>query len=142
MDNICYILTSNFLNEVRNIRYENGISSSILGNMDETLLFFNMPITKTIVKKGSRQVIVKTQNQEKVRISVILTILADSSKLAPLVILKAQERSIVYNQLQKDEHVLKKIAMSNVIQMLGLLLLLSKDGLIIYGTSIWIQKIY
>ena len=142
MDNICYILTSNFLNEVRNIRYENRINSFILGNMDETPLFFNRPITKTIVKKGSRQVIVKTQNQEKVRISVILTILADSSKLAPLVILKAQERSIVYNQLQKDEHVLKKIAMSNVIQMLGLLLLLSKDGLIIYGTSIWIQKIY
>ena len=33
--------------------------------MDETPLFLNMPITKTIVKKGSRQVIVKTQNQEK-----------------------------------------------------------------------------
>jgi hypothetical protein len=65
LDNNCYILTSNFLNEVRNIRYKNGISSSILGNMDETPLFLNMPITKTIVKKGSRQVIVKTQNQEK-----------------------------------------------------------------------------
>ena len=65
LDNNCYILISNFLNEVYNIRYENAISSSILGNMDETPLFLNMPITKTIVKKGSRQVIVKTQNQEK-----------------------------------------------------------------------------
>ena len=76
--------------------------------MDETPLFFNMPITKTIVKKGSRYVIVKTQNQEKARISVILTILAEGSKLAPLVIFKAQDRSTVYNQLQKDEHILKK----------------------------------
>ena len=67
-----------------------------------------MPITKTIVKKGSRQVIVKTQNQEKLRISVILTILADGSKLAPLIIFKAKDRSLVYNQLQKDGHVSKK----------------------------------
>lgn len=99
MDNNCHILTSNFLNEVRNIRYKNGISSSILGNMDETPLFFNMTFTKTIVKKGNRQVIVKTQNQEKARIWVILTILNDGTKLAPLIIFKAQDRSTIYKQL-------------------------------------------
>ena len=69
----------------------------------ETPLFLNMPITKTIVKKGSRQVIVKTQ--KKLQISVILDILADGSILAPHIIFKAKDRSLVYNQLQKDDHV-------------------------------------
>ena len=72
-------------------------------------------LQKTIVKKGSRQEIVKTQNQEKLLISVILTILADGSKLEPPIIFKAKDRSTVYNQFQNDEHVLKKKnAMSNL----------------------------
>ena len=40
-----------FLNEIRNNRINNGINSSIIGNMDETPIFFNMPISKTIIKK-------------------------------------------------------------------------------------------
>ena len=34
--------------------------------------------------------------------------MADGTKLAPLIIFKAQDRSTIYKQLQKDEHVLKK----------------------------------
>ena len=73
----CFKQASLFLNEVREIRSKNGINSSIIANMDETPVFLNMPLTKTIVKRGSRQVIIKTQNQEKCRISVLLTIVAD-----------------------------------------------------------------
>ena len=67
--------------------------------MDETPVFLNMPLTKTIVKRGSRQVIIKTQNQEKCRISVLLTIVADGSKLPPMIIFKAKDRANVYNKL-------------------------------------------
>lgn len=59
--------------------------------MDETPVFLNMPLTKTIVKRESRQLIIKTQNQEKCRISVLLTIVADGSKLPPLIIFKAKD---------------------------------------------------
>ena len=49
----------------KEIRYENGISSSLLGNMDETPLFLNMTFTKILIKKGSRQVTVKTKIKKK-----------------------------------------------------------------------------
>ena len=102
----CFKQASLFLNEVREIRSKNGINSSIIANMDETPVFLNMPLTKTIVKRGSRQVIIKTQNQEKCRISVLLTIVADGSKLPPMNIFKAKDRANIYNKLQKDQHVI------------------------------------
>ena len=87
----CFKQASLFLNEVKTIRLNNGINSSIITNMDETPVFLNMPLTKTIVKRESRQLIIKTQNQEKCRISVLLTIVADGSKLPPLIIFKAKD---------------------------------------------------
>ena len=87
----CFKQASLFLNEVKSIRLNNGINSSIITNMDETPVFLNMPLTKTIVKRESRQLIIKTQNQEKCRISVLLTIVADGSKLPPLIIFKAKD---------------------------------------------------
>jgi hypothetical protein len=102
----CFKQASLFLNEVREIRSKNGINSSIIANMDETPVFLNMPLTKTIVKRGSSQVIIKTQNQEKCRISVLLTIVADGSKLPPMIIFKAKDRANIYNKLQKDQHVI------------------------------------
>ena len=50
----CFKHASLFLNEVKAIRLKNGINSSIIANMDETPVFLNMPLTKTIVKRGSR----------------------------------------------------------------------------------------
>lgn len=100
-----FIDTSLFLNEIRNIRLNNGICDSILGNMDETPIFLNMPITKTIIKKGTKQVIVKTQGQEKCRVTVILTILADGGKLPPLIIFKAKNQWKIYKSLQEDNNV-------------------------------------
>ena len=54
----CFKQASLFLNEVKAIRLKNGINTSIIENMDETPVFLNMPMTKTIVKRGSRQVII------------------------------------------------------------------------------------
>ena len=99
MEDDCFKQASLFLNEVRAIRLNNGINSSIIANMEKTPVFLNMPLNKTIVKIWSRQVIIKTQNQEKCRISFLLTILADGSKLPPLVIFKAKDRVNIYNKL-------------------------------------------
>ena len=42
----------------------------------------------TIEMKGSKSVIVKTSRNEKARIKVMLTVLADGRKLPPYVVLK------------------------------------------------------
>ena len=73
--------------------------------MDETPIFLNIQKTKTIVKRGSKQVIVKTQGQEKCRVTVILTILADGDKLPPLIIFKAKDTGKIYKSLNEDINV-------------------------------------
>ena len=73
--------------------------------MDETPFFLNMQKNKTIVIKGSKQVIIKTQGQEKCRFSCMLCILADGDKLPPLVIFKAKDKGRVYKNLLDDPNV-------------------------------------
>ena len=58
--------------------------------MDETPLFFNMTPSKTVSKKGGKSIIIRTQNLEKCRLSVLLTITADGIKLPPFLIFKAK----------------------------------------------------
>ena len=64
-----------------------------------------MGFTKTIAKKGARQVIIQTQNQEKCRCLVLLGITADGERLPPLVIFKAKENKTVYKKLQSNINV-------------------------------------
>ena len=40
--------------------------------MDETPLFMNMAITKTIIKIGSKEANIKTHGQERVHVTAIL----------------------------------------------------------------------
>ena len=42
--------------------------------MDETALQYNMPSNKTVHKIGAKTITINTQQQEKLRISVILAI--------------------------------------------------------------------
>ena len=58
--------------------------------MDETPIFFNMYSNDTIAKKGNKTILIKTQSQEKCRISIILCITADGEKLPPFLIFKAK----------------------------------------------------
>ena len=73
--------------------------------MDETPIFLNMPISKIIVKRGSKQAIIKTQGQEKYRVTVILSILAYGGKLPPLIIFKAKNTGKIYKSLKEDTNV-------------------------------------
>jgi len=83
-----------FWNEVYNNRLKYGFNTYGVGNMDETPIFFNMYPNKTIAKKGNKTILIKTQSQEKCRISVILCITADGEKLPPFLILKQKKRGI------------------------------------------------
>lgn len=61
--------------------------------MDEIPVFLNMNINGVVDKIGNKQIIVKSQNQEKCRVSVLLTILANGNKFAPFVIFKGNKDS-------------------------------------------------
>ena len=58
--------------------------------MDETSLFMNIASTKTIARIGSKQVVIKTYGQEKAHVTTILCIIADASKLPPILVFKRQ----------------------------------------------------
>jgi hypothetical protein len=45
---------------------------------------------KTISKRGKKTVLIKSQNQEKCRISILLFIVADGDKMPPLIIFKGK----------------------------------------------------
>jgi hypothetical protein len=60
-------------------------------NADETPVFFDMSANTTVDTKGSKSVLVKTTGFEKLRITVMLSVLADGRKLTPFVILKRKK---------------------------------------------------
>lgn len=64
--------------------------------------------TKTIEKKGGKSIIIKTQELEKYRISVILCITVDGGKLPPYLIFKAGSDGRIGKDLKKDPNVLNK----------------------------------
>lgn len=59
-----------------------------IGNMDETPVWFDMPSAKTVNSKGKKTVLVNTTGHEKSRFTVVLTCLADGTRLKPMVIFK------------------------------------------------------
>lgn len=80
---------------------------------------FRLDCNKTIARKGGKSIIIKTQNQERCRITVLLTITADGGKLPPLLIFKAKRNGIIKNELKKDYFALKNYAFLLAMKMLG-----------------------
>lgn len=80
----------NYLLELRNIIKDGGYDEGNILNMDETPLYLNMILNKVIAQKGEKNVVVRTQNQERIRISCLLTICADGDKLPPYIIFKGK----------------------------------------------------
>lgn len=69
-------------------RKKNEYRLACIGNMDETPMNFDMPAGKTVNKMGEKTVLVKTTGHEKSRFTVVLTCMADGTKLKPMVIFK------------------------------------------------------
>uniref|UniRef100_A0A672FD58 DDE-1 domain-containing protein n=1 Tax=Salarias fasciatus TaxID=181472 RepID=A0A672FD58_SALFA len=59
-----------------------------MGNADQTPVYFDMPSHVTVENKGKKSVLVKSTGNEKSRITVMLTCLADGTKLPPYVVLR------------------------------------------------------
>ncbi|KAK0141223.1 Pogo transposable element with KRAB domain [Merluccius polli] len=73
---------------VINLRKKHSYPLDQIGNADQTPVYFDMPTSVTVNRKGEKSMLVKSTGNEKSRVTVMLTCLADGSKLPPYVILK------------------------------------------------------
>lgn len=102
----CFYNTSKFLQKIWSDRKYWAIDSFLIGNIDETPIFFNMAENRTVSFKGVKTVTIKTENHDKCRCSVLLTITADSNKLPLLIIFMAKEAGKVEKKLLTNKNVI------------------------------------
>ena len=84
-----------------NLRKENDFDLDQIANIDETPLFMNIISKKTIAKIGSKEVIINTHGQERVHVTAILWIVADGTKLPPMLVFKGISGGRVEKRIQK-----------------------------------------
>ena len=65
---------------------------SLIGNMDETPVYFNLVSGKTIDRVCVKSCVIRSTGAEKRHITVVLTVPADGSMLPPMVIFKGKRR--------------------------------------------------
>lgn len=100
-------IIAQFVSKCYNSRFPMKYDDDVIDNMDETLLTLNIPPNYVIEKKGNKNIIIRTQNQEKCRLSVLLTILSNGLKLPPLLIFKSAKNGNLYNELANNINVKK-----------------------------------
>jgi hypothetical protein len=77
-----------FLKFVINERKRNDFDLAHIGNMDETPMFFDMPGNSTVHPVGDKTVTIRTSGNEKQHFTVVLSCLANGTKLKPLLVFK------------------------------------------------------
>ena len=71
------------------------IQNDLIVNIDETGIFLNLVYNNIINKAGEKNILIKTNGQEKMRITVILGITAIGTKLPPYIIFKGRQNAII-----------------------------------------------
>lgn len=69
-------------------RIQHDYPLAYIGNMDETPVSFDLPANTTIDELGARSISIRTTGHEKANFTVVLTCMADGTKLPPLIIFK------------------------------------------------------
>jgi hypothetical protein len=82
---------SEFLSYVMYLRNENEYPLSLIGNMDETPMSFNLPSNTTVEQSGSKTVSILSTGHERSNFTVVLACLADGTKLPPVIIFKLKK---------------------------------------------------
>ncbi|CAI2187191.1 6347_t:CDS:1 [Funneliformis geosporum] len=78
----------NFLSYILYKRNEYNYPLNLIGNMDKTLMAFNLPNQTTIEERGKQTVSILTTGHECTHFTVTLTCLANGTKLPPFIIFK------------------------------------------------------
>lgn len=71
---------------------QNQYPLELIGNMDETPMYFDMAFNTTIEKKGTKSVSIHTTGAEKRHLTVVLAVSADGSMLPPFMIFKGKRK--------------------------------------------------
>ena len=79
-----------FIEDVCDLRAEDNFKFELIGNMDETPLFFDMAPNRTVSQKGVKEVRVRTTGAEKRHITVVLACTGSGEMLPPMVIFKGK----------------------------------------------------
>ena len=82
----------NFHRFVLNCRKKANYELVNIVNMDETPVWFDMPSTRTINTRGEKTVSITTTGHEKSHFTVVLSCLADGTKLKPMIIFKRKTK--------------------------------------------------
>ena len=100
-------MASNFLLYYHQFLKDNDINeeSTFAVNMDEASVWYEMLYKNVIDQIGNKHVSVKSFNCDKVRISLLLTILRIGNKLAPLVVLRGKTDGSMEKELKKKLYV-------------------------------------
>lgn len=92
---VCQKLPGNFEEKLMSfqryiikLRKEHSYLLSQIGNADQTAVYFDMPGSTTVDNVGAKSVRALSTGNEKQRVTVMLTVLADGRKLPPYIILK------------------------------------------------------
>ena len=71
-------------------REEDEFDDNLIVNMDETPVYFDLQPGKTVNKRGSKSVLIRTTGSEKRHFTVVLAVAASSDVLPPMVIFKGK----------------------------------------------------
>ena len=78
------------MKQVKELRKAHSFSPELIINMDETRLYFDMPASRTINKRGTRQIRVESTGAEKRHFTVILACTVSGKMLSPMMIFKGR----------------------------------------------------
>ena len=84
-----------FRDKVCSIRSRTDVNYDLLGNMDETPVFFDIVPGKTIEVKGKKTVRVRTTGTEKRHLTVVLSCTASGDMLPPMIIFKGKTKGSI-----------------------------------------------
>jgi len=79
---------SEFLSYILFRRKEYDYPLSLIGNMDETPMAFNLPSNTTVEQRGTKIVSILSTGHEHANFTVVLACMADGTKLPPVIIFK------------------------------------------------------
>ena len=97
-------------------------------NIDETPVFLELVADKTFEKKGTKNIIIKTNGYEKYHVTIILAITAGGNKLPPVIIFKGLPDKNNEKRYNKLEVVKNRRILIIVKIMIGLMMLYLKNG--------------
>ena len=77
-----------FFTEVEKAKTSGRYPLALIGNMDETPMYFDLVPSRTIEKTGAKDLLVRTTGADKRHLTVVLTVTADGKMPPPMIIFK------------------------------------------------------